>query len=190
MSGRTYRFTVGRLPTAAIAYGASACLVPLVFAAGLVLGVHDASAGLFGIFAFSVTMLAVGIGFGWVPLIAVSATLYGIVALDATSSLGSIARAVAMVGAGSVVFVSLGLADESFSRRRSPLVEPGVSAQSARGLAVVTALAAGMSLAAVAIAQASRWPALVLPLALLALGVVIQLVVVRVGSVVSAGRHN
>jgi len=173
MSARLNYWTRGRTPVAALGCAVAACVLPLVLA--VVLGVTGSGVGILGVLIFSVVVMAIGVAFGSVVVHAVACVLYGVAAIEATSSLGSAQRPVVLALVGAVLFVSFVLGELSSTVRRAPRVETAVWRSTALATAFVIAVAAGLAIAAYGIATLSVWPAIVLPVALLAIGTIVKL---------------
>lgn len=165
----------GRMPVIALACGFAACTGPFLLSLYLSLGTStDANAGILGVYCFAVALMVVALVVGWMPLMAIGSVLYGIAALETTASLGDVARPALMALIGIVLFVACGLGELSLTFRRSPQIASAVWLGAAQIMGSVVVTAAVLSVGAYAVATITTWPAVVLPVAVLALGVAIK----------------
>lgn len=171
---------LGRLPGAALGCAAAACGLPLLL--GLYLSFGSGSAGpvgVFAVFVFAVVLLAISIATGWIVIATAAVILFGVAALEITADLGSVQRPLLAIVSGVVLFVSFALVELSLTVRRSPTVEPMIWRASALTIGSVAGSAAALTGVAYVLATVRTWPAIVLPAAVLVMGLGLKLSVDR-----------
>ena len=145
----------------------------LPFATGAVLAQVSDTSNLFGAFAVATIIMAIGAATGVAPVMGFGCLAFGLITAVGLDSPWALAAT------GCVLLIAVVFFDLSIAFRRSPDIDRSVWIGTAATTAVVLAAAIGGFAMAYSIAVGATWDAVLIPLALVAIGLTARYVADR-----------